>query len=463
MSERILIVDDERNLRLTLREILNQIGYAVEEAQNGREALEILDRKSPDLVLCDWKMPVADGESLLRKLSDAGLLQQLPVIVMTAHGTGQNAMTAIQLGAYDFITKPLDMDEFVATVRRALHHLRLQREVEQLRAEKSSRSLDDAGPELIVGMSRPMIDLYKAIGRVALTDAAVLVLGESGSGKELVARSIHHHSRRADKPFVVVNCAALPAELLESELFGHEKGAFTGALGRREGKFESAKGGTVFLDEIGELPLSLQPKLLRVLQEHTFERIGSSETTSADFRLIAATNRNLTDEIDEKRFRADLFYRLEVFTVMVPPLRERRTDILPLAEHFLRCFGERNALAPTGLTEDAVLLLQQHNYPGNVRELEHLIERSAIVASGRIITADIIAASLEKRNEVRAEDLRELLSLPFHESVAAWERMLIETALLESRGNKADAARRLGIQRRLLYEKLNGRSPKSDP
>jgi two-component system response regulator AtoC len=454
MIERILIVDDERNLRLTLREILSQSGYAAEEAQNGQEALEILNRNLPDLVLCDWKMPITDGESLLRKLSDAGFLQQLPVIVMTAHGTGQNAMTAIQLGAYDFITKPLDMDELLATVKRALHHLRLQREVEQLRAEKSARSFDDAELEPIVGMSRPMIDLYKGIGRVASTDAAVLVLGESGSGKELVARSIHRHSRRADKPFVVVNCAALPADLLESELFGHEKGAFTAALSRREGKFESAEGGTVFLDEIGELPLALQPKLLRVLQEHTFERIGGSVTTASDFRIVAATNRELQEEVDEKRFRADLFYRLQVFTITVPPLRDRRTDILPLAEHFLRRFTERNNLTPPAFTEDAVLLLQQHSYPGNVRELEHLIERSAILAAGHVITSEILGSSMEKLNGPDPNDLTHLLRLPFHESVAAWEKKLIETALAESGGNKADAARRLGIQRRLLYEKL---------
>jgi DNA-binding NtrC family response regulator len=456
MPERILVVDDERNLRLTLREILVGHGFEVAEAEDGKAGLEALRQCAPDLVLCDWKMPSADGEFLLRRLGDLESPKWLPVIVMTAHGTGQNAMTAIQLGAYDFITKPLDMDELLATVRRALHHVKLQHEVDELRAERSGQLVkEDNETELIIGSSRPMLDLFKAIGRVAATDTSVLILGESGSGKELVARTIHRQSGRSAKPFVVVNCAALPADLLESELFGHEKGAFTGAHTRRPGKFESAAGGTVFLDEIGELPLALQPKLLRVLQEHTFERLGSSETVAADFRLVTATNRFLQEEVEEKRFRADLFYRLQVFTVTVPALRERRTDIVPLAEHFLRRFAERNRLPPSELTDDAVLALQQSSFPGNVRELEHLIEHAAVLAAGRVITSEILHRSmLQPLERETLSDLAQLLRLPFHESVAAWERKLVESALIESGGNKADAARRLGIQRRLLYEKM---------
>jgi DNA-binding NtrC family response regulator len=456
MPERILVVDDERNLRLTLREILAGHGFEIAEAENGKAALEALRQCAPDLVLCDWKMPGTDGEYLLRGLRDLGSPQWLPVIVMTAHGTGQNAMTAIQLGAYDFITKPLDMDELLATVKRALHHVNLQHEVDDLRAERSGKLLkEDGETEQMIGSSRPMLDLFKAVGRVAATDTSVLILGESGSGKELVARTIHRQSRRATGPFVVVNCAALPAELLESELFGHEKGAFTGAHSRRAGKFESASGGTVFLDEIGELPLALQPKLLRVLQEHTFERLGNSETIAADFRLVAATNRSLLEEVEEKRFRADLYYRLQVFTVTVPPLRERRTDILPLAEHFLRQFAERNGFSPSAFSDDAVLVLQQSSFPGNVRELEHLIEHAAVLAAGRVVTCEILHQSMLQPPEREApSDLAQLLRMPFHESVAAWERKLVENALNDSGGNKADAARRLGIQRRLLYEKM---------
>jgi DNA-binding NtrC family response regulator len=455
MPERIMIVDDERNLRHTLFEILTSHGFEGAEAEDGRVALEALRQCAPDLILCDWKMPSADGEFLLRALSDLQSPKWLPVIVMTAHGTGQNAMTAIQLGAYDFITKPLDMDELLATVKRALHHVKLQREVDELRAERSGQLLkEDIGTQQMIGSSRPMLDLFKAIGRVAATDTSVLILGESGSGKELVARTIHRQSRRATKPFVVVNCAALPADLLESELFGHEKGAFTGAHVGRAGKFENASGGTVFLDEIGELPLALQPKLLRILQEHTFERLGSSETVAADFRLVAATNRSLLEEVEEKRFRADLFYRLQVFTVTVPALRERRTDIIPLSEHFLRRFAERNRLPPSELTDDAVLALQQSSFPGNVRELEHLIEHAAVLAAGRVVTSEILHQSMLQPKPEALSDLTQLLLLPFHESVAAWERKLVESALIESGGNKADAARRLGIQRRLLYEKM---------
>jgi len=466
MPDRVLVVDDERNLRLTLREILTANGYGVLEAENGQAALDLLQHDEVELVLCDWKMPGADGEFLLRGMVALDHRPSLPVIVMTAHGTGSNAMRAIQLGAYDFITKPLDLDELLATVRRALQHARLQSEVEELRAERSGRGLEqETGAEAMIGTSRPMLDLFKAIGRVAPTDTAVLILGESGTGKELVARTIHRQSRRAGKPFVVVNCAALPPELLESELFGHEKGAFTGALARRTGKFESADGGTVFLDEIGELPLALQPKLLRILQEHTFERLGSTETTAADFRLVAATNRSLQEEVQEKRFRADLFYRLQVFSLTVPPLRQRRTDILPLAEFFLRRFSARNSLPPSTFTDDAVLLLQQQGYPGNVRELEHLVEHAAVLAAGRVITADLLRQSLPQTPLASdREDLSRLLQLPFHESVAAWEKKLIWTALEQTSGNKADAARRLGIQRRLLYEKLKalGLEPTDD-
>jgi DNA-binding NtrC family response regulator len=456
MTNRVLVVDDERNLRLTLREILIANGYEVLEAENGQSALDLLQHDNVDLVLCDWKMPGSDGEFLLRGIGAQEQRASLPVIVMTAHGTGSNAMKAIQLGAYDFIPKPLDLDELLATVRRALHHARLQREVEQLRAERSGRGPEEeTDAEAMIGTSRPMLDLFKVIGRVAPTDTAILILGESGTGKELVARTIHRQSRRSEGPLVVVNCAALPPELLESELFGHEKGAFTGALARRTGKFESAEGGTVFLDEIGELPIALQPKLLRILQEHTFERLGSPETTAADFRLVAATNRSLQDEVDEKRFRADLFYRLQVFSLTVPPLRQRRTDILPLAEFFLRRFSVRNSLPASGFTDDAVLLLQQHSYPGNVRELEHLVEHAAVLAAGRVVTADLLRQSLPQIPFVAdSEDLSGLLQLPFYESVAAWEKKLICTALDGANGNKADAARRLGIQRRLLYDKL---------
>jgi DNA-binding NtrC family response regulator len=387
----------------------------------------------------------------------------MPVVIMTAHGTGPNAMQAMQLGAYDFVTKPLDMDQALATVARALRHMELQREVEELRAQRFRENRDPSNAEnggtrkvRLIGSSPAWIEIFKSIGKVARTDVGVLLLGESGTGKEIVARTIHENSVRSRRPFIIVNCAALPPGLLESELFGHERGAFTGAINQKIGKFEAAEGGTVFLDEIGELPLALQPKLLRVLQEHTFERIGGTVSIHADVRIVAATNRSLEEDVEEKSFRADLFYRLNAFTIQLPPLRERRSDILPLAEYFLERYADRNHVIMPGLTEDAILCLQQYSYPGNVRELEHLMERASVQAGGRAITADQIQGHLlnttsSKDTQTKTE---QMLSLPFHESVAQWEKYLIERALELSNGNKSDAARRLGIHRRLLYEKL---------
>jgi DNA-binding NtrC family response regulator len=423
----------------------------------------LLQVAAPDLILCDWKMPRGGGEQFLKGLQSEGLLTAMPVIILTAHGTGPNAMQAMQLGAYDFITKPLDMDQALNTVARAIRHMELQREVEVLRHQRfKDRSLDDtdligntARPRLI-GNSPAWIEIFKNIGRVAATDVGVLLLGESGTGKEVVARAIHENSERSRRPFIVLNCAALPPELLESELFGHERGAFTGAIGQRQGKFEAADGGTIFLDEIGELPLALQPKLLRVLQEHTFERVGGTASIHADVRVIAATNRPLEEDVEGKRFRADLFYRLNAFTVRLPPLRERQADILPLAEYFLARYARRNQTMEPALAADAAAALQHYWFPGNVRELEHLIERAAVKAGGRAITAEHIQDELTqaKATAQGGFDIALAAQLPFHEAVASWERHLIEQALKASLGNKSDAARRLGIHRRLLYEKL---------
>jgi DNA-binding NtrC family response regulator len=459
----VLIVDDDHNFRETLRELLTDAGYATRVAANGQEATTLLQVAAPDLILCDWKMPGGGGEQFLKGLQSEGLLTAMPVIILTAHGTGPNAMQAMQLGAYDFITKPLDMDQALNTVARAIRHMELQREVEVLRHQRfKDRSLDDtdltgdtARPRLI-GNSPAWIEIFKNIGRVAATDVGVLLLGESGTGKEVVARTIHENSERSRRPFIVLNCAALPPELLESELFGHERGAFTGAIGQRQGKFEAADGGTIFLDEIGELPLALQPKLLRVLQEHTFERVGGTASIHADVRVIAATNRPLEEDVEEKRFRADLFYRLNAFTVRLPPLRERQSDILPLAEYFLARYARRNQAMEPALAEDAAAALQHYWFPGNVRELEHLIERAAVKAGGRAITAEHIQEELTqaKATAQGGFDIALVAQLPFHEAVASWERHLIEQALKASLGNKSDAARRLGIHRRLLYEKL---------
>jgi DNA-binding NtrC family response regulator len=459
----VLIVDDDHNFRETLRELLTDAGYATRVAMNAQEATALVQVATPDLILCDWKMPGGGGEQFLKGLQSEGLLTTVPVIILTAHGTGPNAMQAMQLGAYDFITKPLDMDQALTTVARAIRHMELQREVEILRHQRfKDRSLDetelagDTAKPRLIGNSPAWIEIFKNIGRVAATDVGVLLLGESGTGKEVVARTIHENSERSRRPFIVLNCAALPPELLESELFGHERGAFTGAIGQRQGKFEAADGGTIFLDEIGELPLALQPKLLRVLQDRTFERVGGTASIHADVRVIAATNRTLEEDVEEKRFRADLFYRLNAFAIRLPPLRERQSDILPLAEYFLARYARRNRAMEPALAEDAAAVLQHYGFPGNVRELEHLMERAAVKAGGRAITAEQIQDELTQA-KVTAQggfDIALAAQLPFHEAVTSWERHLIEQALKASLGNKSDAARRLGIHRRLLYEKL---------
>ena len=459
MTREILVVDDDRNLRITLQELLEAAGYRVRAAGNAHEARILIQEQTPDVTLCDWKMPAAGGEDMLRGLRSDGLAATMPTIIMTAHGTGPNAMKAMELGAYDFVTKPLDADEILATIARALRQADLQRQVDKLRDQRfqtASLAEDtEAAQHKLVGGSPAWIEVFKAIGRVARTDVSVLLQGESGTGKEVVARAIHDNSARARHPFIIINCATLPPELMESELFGHEKGSFTGALAQKTGKFEAAANGTVFLDEIGELPLPLQPKLLRVLQEHTFERVGGTRSIEADFRVIAATNRLLEDEVEEKTFRADLYYRLQAFTIRLPALRERRSDILPLAEYFLARFAQKNAIQTPGLTEDAILTLPQYSFPGNVRELEHLMDRAALETGGRAITADVIRHSLAGRPQTQKHiDVDSLRALPFHESVAAWERHIIETALQGAGGNKSDAARRLGINRRLLYEKM---------
>jgi DNA-binding NtrC family response regulator len=447
----LLVVDDERNLRESLSEALKEAGYNVLTAANGKEAYAIIQSQALDLLLCDWRMPEMDGGALLKLLSDDGRLVDLPVLVMTAHGTSNNAIEAIQFGAYDFVTKPFDLDDVLVTIRRALEHTSLQKEVARLRSKVADTHTPSGE---IVGFSTPMLEVFKAIGRVAQTDSTVLITGESGTGKELVAKAIHEHSARRNFPFAVVNCAALPENLIESELFGYEKGAFTGAVNRKPGKFESAQGGTVFLDEIGELPLASQPKLLRVLQEHTFERLGGGQPVTADFRVVAATNRSLEEDVAAGRFRRDLYFRLNVVPIALPSLRNRRPDIVLLAEHFLQHYSQKHGFRVTGFTEEAILKLQRYTFPGNVRELEHIVERAVLQGGGRVITPDLVTTEDNMGSASRTSEFEKLLDLPFRESVQAWERLLIDRALEAANGNKAEAARKLGIHRRLLYEKL---------
>ena len=453
MSTTILIVDDEVNLRKTLAEILSSRGYSILEADDGTSAVELLKEEQPDLIFSDWKMPEMGGQELLQFLRSEPRLASIPLIVITAFGSSHSAIEATRLGAYDFVTKPFDLDEILATAERALDHASLNRQV--LRQQAAEPATHSIGAGRLIGSSAPMLDVFILIGKVAETDSTVLITGESGTGKELVAEAIHQYSPRRSKPFVVVNCAALPENLLETELFGHERGAFTGAVGRKTGRFEMAEGGTIFLDEIGELSPNLQSKLLRVLQERTFERVGGTETIHCDFRTIAATNRDLEACVRERIFREDLFYRLNVVSIPIPPLRERRADIVPLAEHFLKLYSRKNAVPAVGFSDEAILLLQNYSYPGNVRELENMVERAVLMARGRVIMAEHFASIMKAKPRHDEEQMEvDLLSLPFHKAVAELERRLIERAIREAQHNKSDAANRLQINRRLLYKKM---------
>jgi DNA-binding NtrC family response regulator len=399
------------------------------------------------------------GLDVLKAMRQEGLERSIPLIVLTAYGDAESTVQAMQTGAYDLMVKPVDADVVLATVTRAIDHMTLQRSLERLQNERFrdgriSVVSETSSADQLVGRSPTSIEAFKRVGQVAQTDLSVLLEGETGTGKEVVARVIHRSSLRSKHVFVAVNCAAIPEDLVESELFGHERGSFTGAASQRIGSFDQADGGTLFLDEIGELPLSIQPKLLRVLQEKTFQRVGGSRTMQVDVRVIAATNRTLASEVEAGRFRADLFYRLNTFHLPLPPLRARRSDIPLLCEYFLAKYAARNHTPTSILDASAKTLLEDYDYPGNVRELEQLLNKLAVQAAGRVITGADVNAVMKSTTTPLESDFERWEDLPFHTSVAQWECHLIERALRLSGGNKSDAARRLGIQRRLLYEKL---------
>lgn len=454
-SGAILVVDDERNLRAGLRETFEEAGYRVWEAEHGQAALDLLEQGDamPDAIFLDLKMPRLDGLATLRTLQGSPQWRRIPVVIITSYGTSDSTIEAMKLGAFDYITKPFDEEEVLQAARRAIEVARLTREVEALRAEVGARRLAAEGE--LIGQSPAMREVFKLIGRAAPTEATVLVTGESGTGKELVAQAIHRHSPRAGRPFVPINCPAVPEPLLESELFGHERGAFTGAVRDQVGRLEAAAGGTVFLDEIADLPAGTQAKLLRTLQERVVERLGG-RSIAVDFRLIAATNRDLERLVAEGRFREDLYYRLNVVRIHLPPLRERRADILPLAEAFLRGHGLGRADPPRGFTEEATRLLLAYDYPGNVRELQNIVQRALVLARGPLITGADLPGPLQEGHEAGGGPLggMDLFSLPLAQAVQTLERELIRRALARSLGNKAEAARLLGIHRQFLYTKL---------
>lgn len=381
MKPVVLVVDDEKNWLIVLEEILQDEGYEVLTADNAHDALQLAMNNDVDVVVTDMKMPEIDGITLLDRLHRAK--PDVPIIIMTAYGTVEKAVEAMKKGAFDYICKPFTNEEFLVVVSKALEHFRLITANRKLQREVEERYRFDN----LVGKSAVMRRLFDTIEKIAPSKATVLITGESGTGKELIARAIHYHSPRRDKPFVSVNCGALPETLLESELFGHEKGAFTGAIQRRKGRFELAHEGTLFLDEISEMSPHLQVKLLRVLQEMEFERVGGMETIRVDVRIIAASNRDLKTEMEEGRFRQDLFYRLNVVHIQVPPLRERKEDIPLLVQHFLtRYAGELGKGVPVRVHPEAMRCLIEYHWPGNVRELENVIERALILATGDEIT-----------------------------------------------------------------------------
>jgi DNA-binding NtrC family response regulator len=441
---RIVVVDDEPLQRELIGGFLKKQGHEVFLAASGSEAVTRVRGTRVDLVLSDFKMPGMSGLEVLQAVKAVN--PEIPFILMTAYGTVETAVLAMKEGATDYLTKPLDLDELLLRIARASEQVRLRSAVRDLQAHLVERHRLEG----IIGESGRMQEVLALVERVAPSDATVLIRGESGTGKELIARAIHFNSRRAAGPLVTLNCAALPEQLLESELFGHEKGAFTGAVVLRKGRFEQADSGSMFLDEIGDLSPTLQVKLLRVLQERQFERLGSTTTLSVNVRILAATHRDLEQAMREGTFRDDLYYRLNVVTIQIPPLRERREDIPPLLDHFLRKFAEKNRRQVTGLTAGARDALLKYDYPGNVRELENIVERAVLLCRGQVIDVEDLPVAL-RPGDRRLEE-PEPRALP--DILASIERQAIRVALERHGGVQTQAAAELGISERVLRYKM---------
>jgi two-component system, NtrC family, nitrogen regulation response regulator GlnG len=465
---KILIIEDEDSLRRVLQKALEDEGYWVQTAGTGELGRSAVKNSQFDVALMDIKLPDVDGLELLKEFKDGGV--DVATIVMTAQNTMRNAIGAMKNGAFDYITKPFDLDEALVLVKRAVDSLKLSRDFRELKEEVKKRFEPGVN---IIGTSSSMQSVYKTIGQVVDTLATILILGESGTGKELVAKTIHYNSPRWNQPFIAINCAAIPRDLLESELFGHEKGSFTGALDRRLGKFELAEGGTLFLDEVGDIPLDLQTKLLRVLQDHEYSRVGGRDTLKADVRILAATNQDLDKAVKEKRFREDLYFRLKVIPIYLPPLRERRGDIPLLIGYFLDKINREMGLQISGVSPEAQRLLEEHSWPGNVRELENTLIRAAVLSSGPILfpkdftlqnkpaatSLEVDQLSLEEIiryklvdyfRRTEGVDVDNLYSLV----IERVERPLLELTLKKTRGNQIRAAQLLGINRNTLRKKI---------
>ncbi|MED4583323.1 sigma-54 dependent transcriptional regulator [Brevibacillus choshinensis] len=455
MKRRILLVDDEANVRKALSTSLRKAGYDTKEAASGVEALEQLEAYQPEVMLLDLRMPELDGMETLRRLKQ----RKGPspsVVMMTAYGSANDVMEAMRLGAYDYVQKPFDLTQVKQVVAKAMHQPETSEEDGSMRPSPEERA---DSPGFLVGLSPAMQEVYKLVGKVSMSKATVLIQGESGTGKELIARAIHTNSPRADQPLIPVNCGAIPEKLLESELFGYEKGAFTGAVVRKQGLFEAANGGTLFLDEVGELTPSLQVKLLRVLQERTLVRLGGVEPIPVDVRIIAATNRDLRERIRQELFREDLYYRLNVVPILMPPLRDRKEDIPLLIRHFLTKYGRETGKEDCYLSPAAVEVLNAYPWPGNVRQLENTIERAVVLASGPAILPEHVQAHLEEsRLETQTE--AEKLGIRYEDRsmkdiIQEVEKEAITRALQREKGNRLRTAKRLGISRSALLYKMD--------
>jgi nitrogen regulation protein NR(I) len=481
--DKLLLVDDEADVQYSFRRILDSSEIELTTASSGEEALTVLPRLKPDLVIMDVRMGGMTGLETLRKLRQ--LDSKVPVIMMTAYGTTQTAIEAMKLGAYDYLLKPFDVPKLKEIVFTALKAARDMKRVVSYQPLLESEDYEVG----VVGRSEPMQKVFKLIGQLAASDATALITGESGTGKELVARAIYHHSRRSENPFLAINCAAIPENLLESELFGHEKGAFTGANNQRVGKFEQCNGGTIFLDEIGDMSLPTQTKILRVLQNGTFERVGGNQVVKVDVRVIAATNKPLEKAVADREFREDLFYRLNVVRIEIPPLRERKEDIRLLVNYFLKKIAQNQKTAPKSISQEALEFLEQYSWPGNVRELENVIQRAIVVTKGEVILPlDLPPSILQSlprpvqsgtpaptapTNSVTSTpaigvapsgemDLAAIGKLLFTwargasslKVIPAVERELIINALAETKGNQVQAAKLLGITRATLRKRV---------
>jgi len=480
MAQRVLIVDDEVNIRFVLSELLRREGYEATEASNGLEALEKVEESAFDLVIMDIRMPRMDGLTALKKMRE--LDPDILVLIITAHGNNATAIEAINNGAYDYFTKPFDLNEVRVVLRRAAERCSMLRQIKQARDSSASRYQFGSH---IVGQSSQMQSVYEMIERVVDNDVSVLITGESGTGKELVASAIHNNSKRKDNPFIKVNTVAIPETLLESELFGHEKGAFTGAVAQKIGRVEAAHMGTLFLDEIGDMPLSMQGKLLRVLQERQIERVGSTKSVEVDFRIVCATHRDLAKCVEEGTFREDLYYRINVMPIYLPPLRDRTEDVALLLDHFIEYYNPRLGKQIKSVSQGALQKYFEYPWPGNIRELENVVQRTMLLAKGDVITVDdlppVINAAkgtgrdpadgkpdtgkvnLPPDNPLSQLDLDRLLNpeefaTPLSEKLSLitekTEKYLIESALKSTKGHRQETADRLGISRKSLHNKM---------